>query len=83
VLGYISWANIICCRKDIKLNMKEKLTKAKYIEWQASLWGTCTIAFGLGMLLSSYLQQFVYILILIGIIMHAWGMYKIHKRNKE
>lgn len=62
--------------------MREMLTKAKYSEWQASLWGACAIAFGLGVFLSSYFQQFAAVLILVGIIMHGWGMYKIHRRNK-
>lgn len=61
---------------------EEKLTKAKYIEWQASLFGACFIAFGLGVLLASYFQPFALIIILIGIIMHSWGMYKTHQRNK-
>lgn len=61
---------------------KEQLTRAKYHEWQASLWGACSIAFGLGLLLSSYVGQFATALILVGIILHGWGMYKIHQRNK-
>ncbi len=62
--------------------MKEKLTKAKYSEWQASLWGACAIAFGLGILFSSYFQTIAYFLILIGIVLHSWGMYKTHQRNQ-
>ena len=62
--------------------MKDKLTKARYVEWQASLFGACFIAFGLGILLASYFQTFALFIILIGIILHSWGMYKIHKRNK-
>lgn len=65
------------------MDNKDKLTKAKYLEWQASLWGACSIAFGLGILLSSYFGQLAIILILIGIALHSWGMYKIHQRNKE
>lgn len=65
------------------MNKKEDLTKAKYGEWQASLWGACFIAFGLGVLLSSYFGQFAIALILIGIILHGWGMYKINKRNNQ
>lgn len=63
--------------------MTEKLTKAKYIEWQASLFGACFIAFGLGALLYRFFpQSFMYVLILVGIGMHSWGMYQIHLRNK-
>lgn len=65
------------------MDNKEKLTKAKYVGWQASLWGACSIAFGLGILLSRYFGQFAIALILIGIVLHAWGMYKINQRNKQ
>lgn len=60
----------------------DNLTKAKYIEWQASLFGACFIAFGLGSLLTKYISEYALLVILIGILMHAWGMFKIHNRNK-
>lgn len=63
--------------------MKDKLTKAKYSEWQASLFGACFIAFGLGVLFAPTFTNFSYVIILIGIVMHSWGMYKIQQRNKE
>jgi hypothetical protein len=62
--------------------MKDNLTKAKYVEWQASLFGACFIAFGLGILLASYFSSISLIIILVGIVLHSWGMYKIHQRNK-
>ena len=62
--------------------MREKLTKAKYIEWEASLFGASFIAFGLGVLFASYVSSYALFIILIGIIMHSWGMYKMHQRNK-
>lgn len=62
--------------------MNEKLTKAKYGEWQASLWGACFIAFGLGALLYRFFPQvLLYVVILVGIALHSSGMYKIHQRN--
>ena len=61
---------------------KEILYHAKYIEWLASLLGACFISFGLGVLLHKYFE-FIYLwIILIGIILHSWGMYKTHRRNK-
>ncbi len=60
---------------------EEIVTKAKYSEWQFSLWGACFIAFALGVLLASYFQRFAFVVIVIGIGMHGWGMYKIHQRN--
>lgn len=60
-----------------------KIIKAKYIEWEASLFGACFIAFGLGAFLANYFQSsIVWGIILIGILMHSWGMYKIHQLNK-
>ncbi len=61
---------------------EEKVMKAKYSEWQASLWGACFIAFGLGVLLAQYGQRLAIVAILLGVGMHGWGMYKIHQRNK-
>lgn len=61
--------------------MNEKLTKAKYIEWQASLWGACFIAFGLGALFNNFFSSWAPIIILVGVPLHAVGMYRIHKRN--
>lgn len=58
------------------------LTKAKYVEWLASLFGACGIALGLGIVFSKYLSFIAPLLILLGIILHAWGMYRIHQRNK-
>lgn len=82
LLDCVSWACHLCSGKIIKITMKDKLTKAKYIEWQASLFGACFIAFGLGILLASYFVAFALLIILIGIVIHSWGMYKIHQRNK-
>ena len=65
------------------MNNKEKLTKAKYAEWQASLFGACVIAFGLGVLLSEWFGSIAPVLILIGIVLHAWGMYKMNQRNEK
>jgi hypothetical protein len=63
--------------------MIDGFTKAKYIEWQASLWGASFIAFALGALLYQFFPQtLLYIVILVGIVMHSWGMYQIHLRNK-
>ena len=62
---------------------EEKLTKAKYGEWQLSLFGACFIAGGIGALLASYLAlPIILVIMLIGIVMHGVGMYRIHQRNK-
>lgn len=61
---------------------KNMLTKAKYIEFQASLFGACFIAFGLGIILISFFERYALLIIFLGIIIHGWGMYRIHQRNK-
>ncbi len=62
--------------------MSEKLTQAKYSEWLASLMGACIIAFGLGVWFSNYIYPYTLWLIGVGVVIHAWGMYAIHQRNK-
>ncbi len=64
------------------MNNNSYLRKAKYSEWLASLLGACSIALGLGTLFSKYLSSSAPLLIIAGIILHAWGMYRIHQRNK-
>lgn len=62
--------------------MNENLTKAKYNEYLASIFGACFVAFGLGVLLANYFQWLAIPLIIIGVIIHSWGMYKVHQRIK-
>ncbi|HYG84806.1 MAG TPA: hypothetical protein VD978_00955 [Azospirillum sp.] len=58
------------------------LRSATFLEWEASLFGACFIAFGLGALLADAVQGLVIPLILVGIVIHGWGMYRIHRRNR-
>lgn len=61
----------------------ENLVVAKYGEWQASLWGACFIAFGLGVLLNQIFDGiWVWLIIIAGAALHAWGMQRTNKRNK-
>ncbi len=61
--------------------MKEDKTKGKYFEWMISLSGACAIAFGLGILFAEYLKMYTYWLIVLGAVIHSWGMYKVHKNR--
>ncbi len=73
------------CGSKIYRNImnEENLTKAKYGEWQLSLFGACFIAGGIGYLLAPYLTlPIISVVILVGIVMHSIGMYKIYQRNK-
>lgn len=59
-----------------------ELRTAKYSEWLASLFGACFIAFGLGAWFgSSFADGIIVAIVVIGIVMHSWGMYKTNKRN--
>lgn len=58
------------------------LTKAK-LEELASTVGAGILGLGLGALLSNYFQRYAFGIILIGLIMHGWGMYMTHHQNKK
>jgi hypothetical protein len=79
---YLSSIGSFCCLEAF-MKSPSPLTKAKYVEWQASLWGACFIAFGLGAFLANFAAPFAAIIILLGIPLHAWGMYRIHQRNND
>jgi hypothetical protein len=62
---------------------KENLIKASYAEYQTTLFGACGIALSLGVFFADYLKLFAVWLLFFGIIIHSWGMYNVHERNKE
>jgi hypothetical protein len=64
------------------LKNEEKMVRAKYGEWQASLFGACFIAFGLGVLLHRFIGNFAWLVIILGVLLHSWGMKKTYERNK-
>ena len=57
-------------------------TKAKYSEWLGSLFGACFIAFALGIWLQGLFRGLAWVFLLVGTLVHSWGMYMIYKRNK-
>lgn len=61
---------------------RPNLRSATLLEWEASLFGACFIAFGLGALFSEAAQNFIYPIILLGILTHGWGMYRVRRRNR-
>jgi len=63
-------------------NTEDKLVSAKYGEWQASLFGACFVAFGLGVLLHRLFGAWAWLIIVVGIVLHSWGMTKTYKRNR-
>jgi hypothetical protein len=64
------------------LKSEKKLVSAKYSEWQASLFGACFIAFGLGVLLQRFFGVSAWLIVVVGILLHGWGMNRTYKRNK-
>ena len=56
--------------------------KAKYSEWLGSIFGACFIAFTLGVWFHEAFSNFVWPILVIGILLHSWGMYKTYQRNK-
>lgn len=57
-------------------------TKAKYSEWLGSLFGACFIAFALGAWLSDIFKGWIWPILIVGLLLHSWGMYKTYQRNK-
>ena len=55
---------------------------AKYGDYLASLFGASIVAFGLGVLLADYFSDAVWLLIIAGTVLHGWGMYGTHVRNR-
>lgn len=57
------------------------LVKARYGEWLASLVGACGVTLGLGIYFAEYLGAAAPWLLLLGVALHGWGMYKIRQHN--
>ena len=60
----------------------QEYTKAKYSEWLGSLFGASFIAFALGVWLHDTFKAFVWVILIVGLLLHSWGMYKTYQRNK-
>lgn len=58
------------------------MMSANYSEWLASLLGACIVAFALGVLLSQYFTALLWPILVIGVLLHAWGMRKTYQRNR-
>lgn len=59
-----------------------EITKAKYSEWLGSLIGASFVAFALGVWLHNTFNGVVWFILIIGVLLHSWGMYKTYQRNK-
>lgn len=64
------------------MNRSQEFTKAKYSEWLASLFGACLVAFVLGVWLHKTFSGIAWPVLVTGVLLHSWGMYKTYQRNK-
>ncbi len=58
------------------------MRKATYGEWLGSLIGACLVAVAIGIYLP---KTFLYVApwaLIVGGLLHTWGMIRIHQRNK-
>jgi hypothetical protein len=60
---------------------KQDLRVATLWEYQASLFGATIAALGAGALFPKLLESAAPYLVLIGVALHGWGMYRMHVRN--
>lgn len=58
------------------------IQKVKYSESLASIFGASFIAFSLGVWWNATFSGFVWPIVVVGILLHSWGMYKTYQRNK-
>lgn len=63
--------------------MEKIYNRGTYSEWLSSLMGACMIAFGLGILFAESLRFLTWYLLIAGVVLHAWGMYRMNKRNTK
>jgi hypothetical protein len=52
--------------------------RAKYSDYLISLTGACVVAFGLGAVVGDALGNLAWVLVVVGALVHAWGMFKSH-----
>jgi len=64
------------------MHRTQEYTKAKYSEWLSSLFGASFIAFALGIWLHEALGSFALPVLILGVALHSWGMYKTYQRNR-
>lgn len=52
-------------------------------EMRASVFGAGILGFGLGALLAGFIRPYSAFIILFGLGLHAWGMYRLHAGGKK
>jgi hypothetical protein len=62
--------------------MRDPIRRATLLELEASGLGAGMLGFGLGALFAKSVELYAPWILLAGLIIHGWGMYSIHQRNK-
>lgn len=63
------------------MHRSKEFQKVKYSESLASIFGASFIAFALGIWFSEIFSGFVGLILVIGLLLHSWGMYMTYQRN--
>jgi hypothetical protein len=58
------------------------LYQARYVEFLADLIGACLISLAVGAWFASSLSSWAPLLLVLGVPLHSWGMFRIHRRNR-
>lgn len=64
------------------MHKAKKMQTVAYSESLASTFGASFIAFPLGMWLSETFSSLGWPILIIGILLHSWGMFRTYQRNK-
>jgi hypothetical protein len=61
--------------------MSNEIWRAGYWEWEASLFGALLVAIAAGALAATVFAPIAAAMILVGVPLHAWGMFRVYRRN--
>lgn len=64
------------------MHSSKEFQKVKYSESLASIFGASFIAFTLGVWWNEIFSGFAWPILIVGVLLHAWGMFKTYQRNK-
>lgn len=57
----------------------KKTINTSSVEYFASFFGAIFLAFGLGAMFAIYFEKFALIFVILGLVLHTFGMYKMYK----
>lgn len=71
--------NYVRCLQD----PMKRVIAASVLEYEAALFGACFLSLGAGVLFASLIGKLAVPFILLGLLLHGWGMYSIHVRRSD